>query len=492
MAASSVLPALGTGALAPSPRRALSWSGGSLSYAQLADQVERVAGRLSDTGIQPGERVAIVSGNTPALVVALLAVWRRGAVAVPVSARLRGYDLGAVLGDARVSAVLTVAVHQGYSFVELLTELLPTLPTVRHCLVLTGRGEVTDDLPGQGVPAERSGDGIGLLLYTSGTEGTPKGVLTRLDATLEGARIMGELLELTSDDTTAMVIPLTHAFGLGCLLAALLDDSHAVLVDAAFSLEPLLAAADDNRATVLHGAPSLFNALVKAGGLQRRTFRRGFVAGASCPPPLLERLDAEGMKVLNLYGMTELGAASCALPSDSPVVRYTTVGRPVGGYAVRTDPGTGEVQFKGDRLSPGYWKQPGALALVDGWFRTGDLGSVDEHGNLTITGRLKEMVNVAGFTVAPSEVEGLLLTHPNVLQAVVVPVHDETRGDVLHAFVVTRRGATVSPIDLLRYARSRVAGYKLPYRIELLDELPLLATGKPDRGALAEAATSGP
>ena len=150
----------------------------------------------------------------------------------------------------------------------------------------------------------------------------------------------------------------------------------------------------------------------------------------------------------------------------------------------------GEILMAGPHVFAGYWNNPGATAdaLVDGWLRTGDLGALDEGGNLSIHGRAKDVVQVAGHNVFPAEVEGFLLTHPDVLQAVVVGAPHETMGEVLHAFVVARPGSGLTPPALLRFARPRIAGYKLPYAIEVLPEFPALASGKPDRGALARSA----
>jgi HIP---CoA ligase len=201
---------------------------------------------------------------------------------------------------------------------------------------------------------------------------------------------------------------------------------------------------------------------------------------------VLERLDDAGAAILNVFGMTELGAVSGCRLDDPPELRYTTCGRALPGFELRLS-AAGELQVRGPYVTPGYHAQPAltAAAFEEGWFRTGDVASIDDDGYLTLLGRAKEMVNVGGFNVFPAEVEGFLATHPDVAQAVVVGVADERMGEALHAFVLPRPGAELEPADLLRFARPRIAGYKLPYRIELVEKLPLLASGKPDRAALA-------
>jgi acyl-CoA synthetase (AMP-forming)/AMP-acid ligase II len=203
---------------------------------------------------------------------------------------------------------------------------------------------------------------------------------------------------------------------------------------------------------------------------------------------VLERLDDAGPTILNLFGMTELGPAiACAL-DDPPERRHATVGRPLPGFEVRV--AGEELQLRGPYVTPGYLNRPDetARAFDDGWFRTGDLGNVDEDGYVRIAGREKDVVNVGGFNVFPAEVEAFLLTHPDVAQAVVVGVPHSRMGEALAAFVVARRGAELQPSALIRFARPRIAGYKLPYAITVVDELPLLPSGKPDRAALAEVA----
>jgi acyl-CoA synthetase (AMP-forming)/AMP-acid ligase II len=434
-------------------------------------------GRLAGTG----DRVALVAPNAPALVIGLQAAWRIGAVAVPLSARLREYELTRVLADAEPAAIVSIESHGGYAFA-------PALSGAAPALIVDPWGDVVDELEGPPSRGEPLPAEVAAVLYTSGTTGEPKGVLMTHASVDASARSLGERLELTRDDVTALVAPGTHAFGFGCLLAALAAESCTVLVDAGVSLEPLRAAVAARSPSVLHGSPTLFGRLLDGAPELLAGLRSGFVAGAACPPPLLERLDAAGPTILNLFGMTELGPAiACAL-DDPPERRHTTVGRPLPGFEVRV--AGEELQLRGPYVTPGYLNRPEetARAFDDGWFRTGDLGSIDEDGYVRIAGREKDVVNVGGFNVFPAEVEAFLLTHPDVAQAVVVGVPHSRMGEALAAFVVVRRGAQLEPGALIRFARPRIAGYKLPYAITVVDELPLLPSGKPDRAALAEVA----
>ena len=544
-------------------RPALTLWGQDIPYRDLDQAVDRLAGHLARLGPDSsppihrgsppihhgGQRIAIVAPNVPALVVALFAAWRTGAVAVPLNARLREYELGRILRDAEATAVISVGAYRGYSFSSVLPRLLPALPSGgAKSLFVDPMGEVEEEVPGTASAAPVVGalpdplqPDIAALLYTSGTTGDPKGALATHQRELAGAAQLSLMLGMTPADVSVFVVPISHAFGLTCLLSTIASGGQAVLVESTFSLEPMLDAIEQHQATILHGSPALFASFLKAMGPSPdagrmqfaptaagttkpigRTLRTGFVAGSACPPHLIEQLDDRGIRILNLFGMTEIGAAACCRPDDPPEVRYTTCGRPLPGYEIRirapirgartegspvgsrfiADPDSsemGEVQVRGPCVTPGYYHQPGRPApamnrgttspandqTFDGdWFRTGDLGELSEDGHVRISGRAKEVVQVAGLNVFPAEVEGFLLTHPDVEQAAVVGVPHEALGEAVEAFVVLRPNSGLTPQALLQFARERIAGYKLPYVIHILPELPRLASGKPDRAAL--------
>ena len=468
---------------------ALTLGGRDLTYRDLAAAVDRLATRLAPD-VPPGHRVAIVAPNVPALVIGLFATWRLGGVAVPLSARYREYELRQILGAAAPTAVISLETVAGYSFAALFRTLLPQLPTLRRCLFVDSWAAPTSEIaragPAVAAMAAPVDPEFAAILYTSGTTGEPKGVLVSHRRELDTAAALNGVLSAGPADRCVFIIPLSHAFGLSCFIATVAGGSQALLVESSFSLAPMLRAIEERQATILHGSPALFASLLKAGTDRTRTLRTGFVAGALCPPSLLSAL-APDLPLLNLYGATEVGAATCCRLDDPPERRFTTVGRPLPGYEIRTV--AGEVQVRGRSVSPDYYRQPDQadVAFENGWFRTGDLGLVDECGYLSITGRTKEMVQVAGHTVSPAEVEGLLLTHPDVEQAVVVGVPHEVMGEVLRAFVVARPGSSPMPSALLQFTRARIAGYKVPSAISLVSEIPTLASGKPDRRAVLRA-----
>ena len=465
----------------------------SLRYAELERAVDRLSARLREAGGPlEGQRVAIVAPNVPALVLALFAAYRAGAVAVPLSARLREHEIRGALEDAKPALVLSVRAHGGYSFADLGRELARDLST--RWLVVAEDGTIEEDFGAAAEPAKPLDAAIAAILYTSGTTGQPKGALVTHVSEVNAGTFLPPVLQLGPSDAALLVVPITHRFGYTSLHATIASGGSAVLSDAGASLEPVLQELERGRVNVLHGTPALFASLAKARGSALAGVRGGFVAGSKCPSELLEQLDHGGTRILNMYGLTETGAVTNCRLDDPPEVRYETVGPPLPGFEVRTagEDREGELQVRGPGVMPGYHEQPEqtAEAFADGWFRTGDVASIDESGAVRISGRIKEIVHVGGFNVYPAEVEGVLLTHPGVERAGVVGVPHEKLGEALEAFVVAREGSELTAGDLLRFARERIAGYKLPYAIRFLDELPTLTSGKPDRGALAALSAS--
>ena len=462
---------------APADRPALSAGDRVLTYAALRELSARLEEQLGAAGDLRGQRVAFVAPNSPELVAGLFAVWRLGAVAVPLSSRLRERELEQMLADAEPVVVVSVAAHGGYSFADVLPRILPR--SVRRCLL--GADEVAFDEASTPDALEVQ---IAAILYTSGTTGIPKGVLVKHVREVEGSRFLADTLRLTEDDRCGVIVPISHAFGLTLLHATVAAGAEGILVDSSFSPAPLLRALEARDATVLHGSPTLFRTLLKARPDGLPGIRTGLVAGAPCPSDLLDALDERGTRILNCYGLSETGAVTCVRIDDPPVQRHETVGRASPAYEARvTD---GELEVRGEHLTPGYYRRPDetAAAFRHGWFRTGDLAEIDD-GYVRIVGRAKEIVHVGGFNVVPAEVEAALLAHPDVANAAVLGVPDERMGEALAAYVSPRSGAELSVTDLIAFTRSRIAGYKVPYAIEILPELPLLPSGKPDRKALS-------
>ncbi len=469
-------------------RPALTARGSTLTFAALDGAVDAAVGALRALDVSAQDRVAIVGGNVPAAVVLLFATWRLGAVAVPLNDRLRTDDRAAALaattptivaelppgptaaaGPAGSAGTTSSAAPAGFD---------PHDPLRAVRLERVARADAEADVVA----------GTGLILTTSGSTGTPKPVLVAHQRELDTAASLGDRLALRPDDVTVLAVSISHAFGLSCLLSAIAAASETVLVDSTTSMSPLLEALAAG--TVLHGSPTLFSSLVAGPRALPPQLRTGLSAGAAAPPGLLERLDDAGVTILNLYGMTELGATAATRATDPAAIRWTTSGSALPGHELRVV--DGELQVRGTHVTAGYHRQPersAAAFTADGWFRTGDVATLDAAGHLTVLGRLDDVVSVAGFTVSPAEVEACLLGHPAAAEAVVVAIPDERLGHRLAAYVVVRPGADVEPRALVSHVRQRLAGYKVPYRVEFMDDLPRVASGKPDRQALRVRAT---
>jgi acyl-CoA synthetase (AMP-forming)/AMP-acid ligase II len=498
-------------AVSQSPQRpAVAYGDTELTYRELHEAVGRLAARL---GERVGERVAVIAPNVPALVVALFGAWRAGATVVPLSARLRSFELRRVFADAQPSAAISLAAHGGFSLARELDTLGEQIGTLSSGIVVDELGETREELrwPATESAEPLPGD-VAAIMYTSGTTGEPKGALMSHALGVAEGRHLAELLGDHAQGACAMVAPASHAFGLACLLCCVAAGGKAVLIDSTTSLQPLRQAVHRHQAHVLHGSPALFARVLKT--TDELAVKSGFTAGSSCPPQVLEELDRREARVLNMYGMTEIGAASSCHLEDPPEVRHHTVGRPLPGYEFRVvspgerrgmsgereaprdgdgnglgggDDALGEIEVRGAHVTAGYHGRPREQdeAFEGEWFRTGDLGGIDAAGNLTIAGRAKEVVQVGGFNVFPAEVESFLLTHPGIGQASVIGVPHAAMGEALHAFVVPSPEAALAGRDVVSFARAGIAGYKVPYGVSVLPELPLLASGKPDRRKLA-------
>src|SRR3954447_23950360 len=377
MAAAPGIDSLLRAAATDAPERAaLAFGERTLTWREVDEAVDSLAARLH---ARAGARVGVIAANSPALVIALFACWRREAVAVPLSARLRRFELGRIVADAEIETLVTVTEHARFSFEALVPELMACTPALGRCLMVETRGNVVRELISPAQETEPLGADLAAVLYTSGTTGAPKGAFDTHERELAGAASTAGVLGLTGSDSVVLAVPVSHAFGLICLLGTVAAAATAVLLEGGLPAAPLVRAIAGRGASVMHGSPSLFAALLKTGAAQLAPVRTGFVAGAACPPPLLERLDAMGPRILNLFGMTEIGAATACRGDDPPEVRHHTVGRPLDGYEVRVREGEVEV------------RSPHVTAPFAGeWFRTGDLGALDAGGNLTLSGRAKE------------------------------------------------------------------------------------------------------
>jgi acyl-CoA synthetase (AMP-forming)/AMP-acid ligase II len=478
-----------------------------LTFAELLAEARTFAGALVASGVEPGDRVAIWAFNSAQWVVALLGLSSAGAVLVPINTRFKGREAAELLSRTGATALVTVTDFLGTDYVGLLRAAGVELPDLTT--VIVARGDTPPgtlswgDFLGRATDAtraeadRRSGalgpDDLSDILFTSGTTGQPKGVVMTHGRTLCVATDWAAMTGLSPADRYLMVNPYFHMFGFKAGILACLAGGATMLPEPVFDVDRILARVGAEQVTVLPGPPTLYQSLLDHPDREAHdlsSLRVAVTGAADIPVELIRRVADElpFSLIVTGYGLTEAGTAVATVPGDDVETIATTVGRPRPGFELRIvddgrdrPPGEpGEVVLRGGSVMAGYLDDPKATELTlspDGWLRTGDIGVVDEAGNLRIVGRLKDMFIVGGFNAYPAEIENTLLRHPDVAQAAVIGIPDERLGEVGMAFVVTRSGAGTVP-DLVEWCREQMANYKVPRVVEVIGELPLNATGK--------------
>lgn len=450
---------------------ALTWDGGALDWMELEPRVRGCARALAERGVSAGDRVALVLPNDWRFVAGLCAVWRLGATAAPLNPLLGRDDQTAILDHLRPAFVL---------------DDVPASPGAAG-----GDPPPTSD-PDTEAPA--------VILYTSGTTGRPKGAVLSHAALAFANRSWAEpVMRLGERDRVLAALPLAHAFGLnGALLAPLLAGATVVLLER-FTPEAALAAIERHGVTVLPAVATMFRRMLDSPALDRaglRSLRVGVSGAAPCPWELAEEWRARtGVRILRGYGMTELFRPISYL-ADEPRDFPDAIGRPVPGVEVQVVDDAerplpagevGELWIRSPCALDGYLDDADATreVLRDGWFRTGDLAVESEEGFVAIVGRKRELVLRGGYSVFPQEVEGVLATHPAVAEAAVVAVPHPELGEEVAAFVALRAGASAGAGELIAFCRERLAAYKYPRSVTILERLPRSATGKILKSELA-------
>ncbi len=491
-----------------------------VTWSELADRARRFGAALVRAGIERGDRVAIWAPNSLRWIVALFGLSSAGATLVPVNTRFKGDEAAVVLARSHARALVTVTDFLGSDHVAMLRDAAGDLPELDTIVVADGPTRPGTLAWDSFVAAATDADLAELdhraaqvrpsdlcdVLFTSGTTGVPKGVVQTHAGTLGVAADWVAMTGLRSDDRYLMVNPYFHMFGLkaGILASTVAGATmHPVQV---FDVDEVLAAVERERITVLPGAPTLYQSLLDGaatGGHDLASLRVAVTGAADIPVQLIRRVIDElpFQVVLAGYGLSEGGTATATEPGDPAEAVATTVGRPRPGFELRVVAGdgsdvpegeAGEILLRGETIMSHYLDDPEATAAAlssDGWLRTGDLGRIDGDGRLRIVGRAKDMFIVGGFNAYPAEIENALLAHPGIGQAAVVGVPDERLGEVGVAFVVPSPGAQLDPDEVIAWSRERMANYKVPRRVEVVDALPLNAAGKVEKLELRRRAT---
>ncbi len=457
------------------------------SFAELADRVERAAGFLVRRGIEPGDRVAIWAPNSPEWAVASLAIHSIGAVLVPLNTRFKGAEARYALEKAGVRLLLTVRDFLGVDYVELLG------PVDGLDVVDVG---AVDDRRGPERRTEVGPDDLSEIMFTSGTTGAPKGAMLRHGTTTRVFTTWADIVGLERGDRYLIVNPFFHTFGLKAGILACVLTGATMVPMPTLDLPTAMAAIERERITTLPGPPTLYQTLLDHPDLHRHdlsSLRLAVTGAAMVPVELIRRMREEltFQTILTAYGLTEsTGVVTMCRRDDDVETIAATSGRAIPDVELRVVGSDGtpqplgtpsEVVVRGYNVMAGYYGDPDATAAavdVDGWLQTGDVGFLDERGNLRITDRTKDMFVVGGFNAYPAEIENMIMRHPAVAQVAVVGVPDDRLGEVGVAFVVPRRDAAVDPAALVEWCRAEMANYKVPRQVRVVDALPLNASGK--------------
>jgi len=471
-----------------------------LSYRELPERVGEVARGLIADGIAPGDRVAVWGPNTTAWVLAALGALTAGATLVPVSTRFTGTEALDVIGRSGARALFIDNDFLGVDRLAALRAAAAAEPDPGGRLAglalvvrldggdwksFTERKLATLRPYAAARAAAVSPEDVSDILFTSGTTGRSKGAMSSHRSALAVARAWAEHAGLTEGDRYLVVNPFFHSFGLKAGILACLASGATMVPLPVFDPVTAMRVIEAERITVLPGAPTIYQTILDAS--ERAQFdlsslRLAVTGAANVPTALVERMGRElsFQVVLTAYGLTEAVVATMCRLGDDPETVARTCGRAAAGFAVRVA-GNGEVLLRGPNLMLGYLDDPAATAAAidpDGWLHTGDVGTLDPAGYLTITDRLKDMYICGGFNVYPAEVEQVLARLDGVAESAVVGVPDDRLGEVGRAYIVVRAGHVVSPDAVLDLCRQRLANYKVPRQVVFRDALPRNPSGK--------------
>jgi fatty-acyl-CoA synthase len=480
-------------------------SGRRWTYAAFGRHVDAVATALLDSGLERGDRVGIWAPNCPEWTLLQYGSAAIGAILVNINPAYRTHELEFVLGQAGITLLVAAPEFKGSDYGAMIDEVRPRCPTVQR-VVLIGSDDWTSLMTTEPDP-DRLGAAAHLLSadqpiniqYTSGTTGFPKGATLSHHNIVNNGFFVGELCRYTEVDRVCIPVPFYHCFGM--TMGNLACTTHgATMVIPAPSFEPgaTLAAVAQERCTSLYGVPTMFIAELADPGFDRydlSSLRTGIMAGSPCPVEVMKQVvDRMGMDEVSIcYGMTETSPVSTQTRvTDSLERRVATVGQAHPHIEVKViDPETGltlprgqagEFCTRGYSVMLGYWAQPEKTAeSIDAarWMHTGDLAVMDDEGYLNITGRIKDLVIRGGENIYPREVEEFLYSHPDILDAQVIGVPDAKYGEELMVWVTLRPGAEPLTAEALRaFCHGKLAHYKIPRYVHVVDGFPMTVTGK--------------
>jgi acyl-CoA synthetase (AMP-forming)/AMP-acid ligase II len=461
------------------------------SYAELHDRVLRLARVLRDLGVDPGDRVAYLGANHPALLETLFAAGAIGAIFVPLNTRLAAPELTAHLADSGSRVLIYGPAHAAVvpGLVGAGTAVRPACELVAFAdyqqLLAAGPAPELDE------PVDL--DDPCMIMYTSGTTGASKGAtLTHANITWNAINVLVDS-DFRADEVALVVAPLFHTAALNMLCLPALLKGGTLVIEGAFDPGRTLDLIAEHRVTSLFGVPAMYDALAghpRWGAADLSSIRQLLCGGAPVPDATIATWLTRGLTFIQGYGMTEASPGVLLLDAAHAQSKAGSAGMPhffTDVQVIRPDsspasPGeTGEIVVAGPNIMRDYWNQPQATARVvteDGWFHTGDAGVTDEDGYTFVVDRIKDMIISGGENIYPAEVENALLDHPAVAECGVIGVPDGKWGEVGRVIVVLRPGAQAGEAEILAFLDGRLARYKIPKSVRFTDTLPRTGSGK--------------
>jgi long-chain acyl-CoA synthetase len=473
------------------------------TYHQLRSASINYAASLIEAGVEVGDRVLLVAPSVPEFVVAYMGIQVAGAVVVPVNTMSTRHEIEYVLDDARCAFVL--AWHT-------LGPAAASAANARGVPILTLRPGA-DAGPGATQVRDRDPDDTAAILYTSGTTGRPKGAQLTVANLLFAGEIGVACSRSTRSDRTGTALPLFHVFGQASVMMTTFTAGGSLSLLSRFDAAAMTAMLRRDRLTVLAGVPTMWNAMLHAADdadpADFAQLRIAISGGASLPAAVIQQFQARfGCTILEGYGLTETTAFGTFTDIDRGAkLGYVGASTPFTRIEVRDEAGhpcppstIGEIFIRGESVMKGYWERPSDTAAVlddDGWFRTGDLGTLDADGDLRIVDRAKDLIIRGGYNVYPSEVEEVLLGHADIVEVAVIGLPDDHYGEEIAAVIVRRPKSALDTAGVSAWARERLSAYKTPRVIAFVETLPKGATGKIlkraiDREPLARTASENP
>ncbi|MCG8400787.1 MAG: long-chain fatty acid--CoA ligase [Firmicutes bacterium] len=521
---------------------ALSFFGQSLTYGQLGDYAHRLAAGLKNTGIEPGDRVALLLPNCPQYVMCFYALLSVGAVVVPLNPLNTETELLHIVRDGGVRAAIGLDLLAGrleavrdrcreagerklleHTFYTSLREFMPPLLKILYPLKQKLSPEAKQRLGDggkfahllSGTPSPSAGEvpapdvrrDTAVLIYTGGTTGKPKGVMLSHYALVVNATHCAAWVRMSREDRLLAVLPVFHGFGMSVCMNATVVTGASVILLPRYSPEEVLKACHCHQPTLFAGVPTMYVGLINHPKLKRYNLSslRGCFSGAAALAPEVKKRFEEltGARLLEGYGLTEAVTAKSVNPYRG-VNKTGSIGIPFPDTVMRilnpAEPGNslppgevGELILQSPDIMLGYYNRPEetAAAIRDGWLYTGDLGYMDEDGYFYIVDRKKDLIITGGFNVYPREVEDVLYSHPAVREACVIGVPDHFRGEMVKAFVTLKEGQSATPEDIISFCGRHLMPYKVPRQVEIRPDLPKTAIGKVLKRALREMEATG-